>query len=311
MITSLLRSIFMFFVTLIGVTALSFALSHLAPSDPAEIMLTNDGVAPTEEMLQKKREQLGLNRPIYEQYLSWMGNLLKGDMGVSIKSNREVSRDISEALPYTVLLAVSSMTLNLIISVPVGIFCARHQNSLIDKFIQMISYSFISLPIFFISLVTIYIFSLKLRILPVISKGSIIGLIMPTVALSFNMTAVYIKQIRALVLREMSKDYVTGLYSRGISRKSVFRNHIFRNSLTYVITLIGMSFGVLLGGTIIVESIFNWPGVGKLAVEAIGHRDYPLIQGYMIWMAVIYFAVNTCVEILYKLLNPKTRRYGG
>jgi peptide/nickel transport system permease protein len=274
-------------------------------------MLTNDGVAPTEELLQKKREQLGLNRPVYEQYLSWIANLLKGDMGVSIKSNREVSNDISEALPYTVLLAVSSMALNLIISVPVGIFCARHQNSVMDKFIQMISYVFISLPIFFISLVTIYIFSLKLRLLPVISTGSIKGLIMPTVALSLNMTAVYIKQIRAVVLREMNKDYVTGLYSRGISRKSVFQKHIFRNSLTYIITLIGMSFGVLLGGTIIVESIFSWPGVGKLAVEAIGHRDYPLIQGYMIWMAVIYFAVNTGVEILYKLLNPKTRRYGG
>lgn len=311
MVASALKSIFLFFVTLIGITALSFALSHLAPSDPAEIMLTNDGMAPTEELLQKKREQLGLNKPVYEQYLSWIANILRGDMGVSIKSNRDVSHDISEALPYTILLALSSMALNLIISVPVGIFCARHQNSIIDRFIQVISYGFISLPIFFISLVLIYIFSLKLKLFPVIPKGSITGLIMPTVALSFNMTPIYIKQIRALVIREMSKDYVTGLYSRGISRKSVFQNHIFRNSLTYVITLIGMSFGVLLGGTIIVESIFNWPGVGKLAIEAIGHRDYPLIQGYMIWMAAIYFAVNTCVEILYKLLNPKTREYGG
>lgn len=294
-------------ITLLGITLLSFALSYLSPSDPAEIMLTENGIAPSQELLDKTREELGLNRPVYIQYGAWLVDLLQGDMGTSIKSNRLVGHELMKSLPNTLLLAVFSMLLTIVVSVPVGVSCARYQGSWFDRFIQFTSYIFISLPVFFVSLILMYVLSLRLNLLPVISSGSWKGIIMPALALSLNLISVYVRQIRAIVLREMQHDYVLGLYARGVPGRTVFFVHIVRNALTPIVTLTGISLGTLLGGTIIVESIFNWPGVGKLAVEAIQYRDYPVIQGYVVWMAFIYFLINAVIELIYVFLNPKLR----
>lgn len=302
------KTVIVLFITLLGITILSFALSYLSPSDPAEILLTENGIAPSQEMLQKAREELGLNRPVYIQYWSWLTDLLQGDMGTSIKSNRLVGHELLKTIPNTLLLSVLSMLVTIVVAIPIGVVCAKYQNSWLDRSIQYINYVFISLPVFFVSLILIYVLSLKLNLLPVISSGSWKGIIMPTLALSMNLISVYIRQVRAIVLREMKKDYVLGLYARGVPGHGVFFLHIVRNVLTPIITLSGISLGTLLGGTIIVESIFNWPGVGKLAVEAIEYRDYPVIQGYVVWMALIYFLINAAIELIYLLLNPKLRK---
>ncbi|AOT72481.1 ABC transporter permease [Geosporobacter ferrireducens] len=305
MIQSFVKSVVLFLITLVGITMLSFALAYLSPSDPAEILLTENGIAPSEALLEKTREELGLNRPIYVQYATWLVNFFKGDMGISIKSNRPVSYELFKALPYTLMLTIASMLLTILIAIPLGIACAKYQNSRFDRVVQMTAYVLLSFPIFFTSLILMYILSLKLKMLPAISGGSMKGLIMPSLALSFNMIVVYVRQIRAVVLREMKNDYVVGLWARGVTERNIFWVHILKNALTPIVTLTGMSLGVLLGGTIIVESIFNWPGIGKLAVEAIKHRDYPIIQGYVAWMAFIYFLVNSSIELLYTRLNPK------
>ncbi|WP_220094400.1 ABC transporter permease [Paenibacillus sp. YN15] len=295
-------------ITLLGITVLSFGLSYLSPSDPAEILLTENGIAPSQELLQKTREELGLNSPVYIQYWSWLTDLLQGDMGSSIKSNRPVGLELMKSLPNTLMLAVSSMLATIAVSVPLGVVCAKYQGSWFDRTIQLANYIFISLPVFFISLILMYVLALKLNLLPVISSGSGKGIIMPALALSLNLIAVYVRQIRAIVLREMQHDYVLGLYARGVPGHTVFFVHIVRNTLTPIVTLTGISLGTLLGGTIIVESIFNWPGVGKLAVEAIQYRDYPVIQGYVVWMAFIYFLINALIELIYLFLNPKLRK---
>lgn len=310
MLRSAVKSAVLFFITLVGITVLSFALSYLSPSDPAEILLTEDGIAPSEELLEKTREELGLNRPVYVQYITWITDLFRGDMGTSIKSRRPVSGELFKALPYTLALALSSMLVTILVAVPLGIACARYQNSWFDKGVQLFTYVFLSFPVFFTSLFLLYLLSLKLKLLPVIGGGGVKGLIMPTLVLSFNMIVVYVRQIRTVVLREMKNDYVTGLCARGVAQSNIFWSHILKNSLTPIVTLTGISLGVLLGGTIIVESIFNWPGIGKLAVEAIEHRDYPIIQGYVVWMALIYFIVNSVLELLYVRLNPKMAKAG-
>lgn len=305
------KSIGSFLVTLIGITAISFLLSYLSPGDPAEMWLTENGIAPSEELLQKTREQLGLNRPIPIQYMAWLGDMLQGDMGVSLKSNRPVAQELLKALPNTLMLAVTSMLVTIAIALPLGVACAKYQGRWFDRFIQLTNYIFVSLPVFFIALILMYQLSYKLKLLPVIGGGSLKGMILPALALSLNLISIYIRQVRSVVLREMENDYVAGLYARGVPGRVVFFVHILKNALTPIVTLTGISLGALLGGTIIVESIFNWPGLGKLAVEAIEYRDYPVIQGYVVWMASIYLLVNALIEMLYLLLNPKLKRIGG
>lgn len=305
------KSIGSFLVTLVGITAISFMLSYLSPGDPAEIWLTENGIAPSEELLQKTRDQMGLNRPIPIQYITWLGDLLQGDMGMSLKSNRPVAQELLKALPNTLILAVSSMLVTMAVAVPLGVICAKVQGRWLDRLIQLTNYMFVSLPVFFISLILMYQLSYKLKLLPVIGGGSLKGMILPVLALSLNLISIYIRQVRSVVLRELQNDYVIGLYARGVPGRVVFYVHILKNALTPIVTLTGISLGVLLGGTIIVESIFNWPGLGKLAVEAIEYRDYPVIQGYVVWMAFIYLLVNAVIEFIYLMLNPKLKRIGG
>lgn len=305
------KSISSFLVTLVGITAISFLLSYLSPGDPAEIWLTENGIAPSEELLQITRDQMGLNRPIPIQYITWLGDLLQGDMGVSIKSNRPVAQELLKALPNTLMLAVTSMLVTIAVAVPLGVACAKVQGRWLDRLIQLMNYMFVSLPVFFISLILMYQLSYKLKLLPVIGGGSLKGMILPVLALSLNLISIYIRQVRSVVLRELQNDYVIGLYARGVPGRVVFYVHILKNALTPIVTLTGISLGVLLGGTIIVESIFNWPGLGKLAVEAIEYRDYPVIQGYVVWMAFIYLLVNAVIEFIYLMLNPKLKRIGG
>lgn len=228
-------------------------------------------------------------------------------MGVSYVDNVPVSQKIVTAMPSTIILAVSSMLLTLLIAIPLGILAAIRQNQWVDYSIRFFTFVGTSIPNFFLALVLIYVFAMQLNWLPVLATGSIRGLILPTIALSTVMISKYIRQIRAAVLEELNKDYVMGARSRGIQENVILYKNVLRNSMITVVTLIGLSIGSLLGGAAVVETIFVWRGLGKMVVDAIGARDYPVIQGFVVWMAIIYVVVNLLTDLSYHLLDPRVK----
>lgn len=311
MLRYILKKVVSFLVIIIGITFLAFLLSYLSPSDPVEIMLKKNGNMVSEELIQQKREELGLDQPILVQYAKWLSGIARGDFGTSYKSNKPVLQEIMKCLPYTIKLTLLSMLLTLLISTPLGVLCAKYRDGWLDNVLRFVTYLFSSLPSFFLALFLMYFLSLKLKWFPVIAKGSSGGIVMPAMVLSLTLAAWYIRQVRAIVLEEMEKDYIDGLLSRGISETKILFGHVLRNCLMPLVTLVGISFGTMLGGSTIVETIFTWPGVGKLAVDAITSRDYPVIQGYVVWMAVIFLVINAAVEFSYSLLDPRVRRGKG
>lgn len=311
MLQNIIKKVISFFIILLGITFLSFLLSYLSPSDPVEIMMKKKGNMVSEEVVQQKREELGLDQPLIVQYVKWLEGILKGDFGTSYKSNKPVLEEIQKCLPYTIRLTLLSMFLTIAISTPLGVLCARYKDGWLDNALRIITYLFSSLPSFFLALVLMYCFALKIKCFPVIAKGNSGGIVMPALVLSLTLAAWYIRQVRAIVLGELEKDYIDGLLARGISETKIMFGHVLRNCLMPLVTLVGISFGSMLGGSTIVESIFTWPGVGKMAVDAITSRDYPVIQGYVVWMALIFLLINALVEISYSLLDPRVRKEKG
>ncbi|MCC5468510.1 ABC transporter permease [Pelosinus sp. Bkl1] len=292
---------------LFGITFLSFALTYLSPGDPAELMLSATGTTPSPELIQQVREGMGLNKPFFAQYLHWLTNVLNGDFGTSYKYNKPVLDLILSALPATFKLAGITILMTTLIALPLGIISALHRNKVLDNIIRAVSFLGISLPAPWNGLILMYIFALKLKVLPVMGDSNWTSIILPSASMTILLASRYTRQVRAFVLEELSQDYVVGAKARGISGRGIVLKHVLRNSLVPIITQLGLTFGVLLGGVVIIESIFSWPGVGKLAIEAIFTRDYPLIQGYVVWMTVIYMLINMLVDISYYILDPRIR----
>ena len=293
---------------LLGITFLSFAMMRLAGSDAVTEMYSNTGSAVSEEVLDAAREELGLNRPFLVQYFSWLGEMLRGNMGVSYISGRDVFATFVSKLPATLLLTVLSVLLTIVISVPLGILAAVKQGRLADQVLRFLSFIGNAMPNFFVALLLMQLLSMKLGWLPVISDGTTIrSAIMPMLTLAIAMSAKYMRQVRTAVLEELNKEYVNGAMARGVSERVILWKSVMRSALLTIVTLLALSIGSLLGGTAIVERIFMWDGVGKLAVDAIQMRDYPLIQAYVVWMAIIYVVVNLITDLLYRVLDPKIR----
>ena len=292
---------------LIGITFLSFAMMRVAGSD-AIIELYGDKGAVAQEIIDAKRAELGLDKPFLTQYLSWVGGMMRGDMGVSYVSGKDVFQTFISKLPATLLLTALSMVMTVVISIPLGVLAAVRHDKLTDYVLRFFSFVGNSLPNFFVALLLMQIFSIKLKILPVISKGlSVQSAMLPTLTLAIAMSAKYMRQVRATVLEELNKDYVIGAKARGVRNSVVLWKSVLKSSMLTIITLLALSIGSLLGGTAIIESIFMWDGVGKLAVDAITMRDYPMIQAYVVWMAIIYVLVNLITDLLYHALDPRIR----
>lgn len=294
-------------IVLLGVTFLTFFIAQAAPSDAAEMQYLSMGTVPSEELLEKTREEMGLNDPVIVQYGRWLGNVLQGDLGESAKYGEPVLMQMAKKLPMTLELAGVSFLLMLVIAFPLGILAAKKKNKIADYVIRILSFFGISMPNFWLALILMYIFSVRLGWFPVVSGNDPAGIVLPLLTLAIPMIAVYVRQIRTAILEEMQADYVVGARARGISERRILFCHILPNAVSPVLTLLGLSIGGLLGGTAIIETIFSWNGIGSMVVEAIRVRDYNLIQGYVIWMAVIYVAVNLLVDILCRLLDPKIR----
>ncbi|WP_394871129.1 nickel ABC transporter permease [Clostridium butyricum] len=291
---------------IIAVSFISFSLMYLSPSDPAEMMLNSQGISVSTEVLESTREELGLNKSFTEQYTYWVSNMLKGDMGKSYSTQRSVITELKEHMPYTIMLTLSSIIITLLISIPLGILCALKKNTITDYIIRVCTFVGNSIPGFFVGLILLFVFALKLRILPVLSESGMKSIILPSVTLAISMSSRYIRQIREVVMEELDKDYVKGAYSRGVPQWKIIYRHVLRNILITVITLIGLSVGSLLGGSAIIENIFVWPGLGSLALNAVKARDYPLVQGYVMWTAIIFVIINLIVDFIYGILDPRT-----
>ena len=296
---------------LFAITFLSYGMMRLAGSDVVEQKMENTGGTVSQEMIDAAREELGLDKPFIVQYVTWLGKLARGDMGVSYVSGKPVFSTFVSKLPATLLLAVVSILLTVIVSIPLGIWSAVNQNRAADYVIRTASFVGNSLPNFFVSLLLMYFFAIRLNWFPVISRDvSLQSVALPSITLAIAMSAKYLRQVRATVLDELRKDYVLGAKARGVKFQTTMMKSVMKASLVTIITLLTLSIGSLLGGTAIVESIFMWDGVGKMAVDAINMRDYPIIQAYVMWMAIIYVLVNLITDVSYRYLDPRIRLGG-
>ena len=296
---------------LLAITFLSYGMMRIAGSDVVEQKMENTSGTISQEMIDNARAELGLDKPFVVQYFTWLGNLLKGDMGTSYVSNKPVFSTFVSKLPATLLLTAVSILLTVLISIPLGIWSAVKQNTATDYVIRTASFIGNSLPNFFVSLLLMYLFAIRLGWFPVISGGvSLQSVALPALTLAIAMSAKYLRQVRATVLDELSKDYVLGARARGVKFSTTLIKSVMKASLVTIITLLTLSIGSLLGGTAIVESIFMWDGVGKLAVDAINMRAYPIIQAYVMWMAIIYVVVNLITDLSYHFLDPRIRLGG-
>ena len=306
-----LRRLLQLIPILLAITFLSYGMIRLAGSDVVEQKMENTSGTVSQEIIDAAREELGLDKPFLVQYFTWLGNLLRGDMGTSYVSNRPVFTTFISKLPATLLLTAVSILLTVIISIPLGIWSAVKQNKATDYVIRTASFIGNSLPNFFVSLLLMYLFAIRLDWFPVISRGvSLQSVALPALTLAIAMSAKYLRQVRATVLDELSKDYVLGAKARGVKFSTIMTKSVLKASLVTIITLLTLSIGSLLGGTAIVESIFMWDGVGKMAVDAINMRDYPIIQAYVMWMAIIYVLVNLITDLSYRFLDPRIRLGG-
>ncbi len=295
-------------IILIGISFLSFLLIFISPGDPVTSMYASTGMMPSEEVINETREELGLNRIFIEQYSTWLWNCLHGDFGNSFSMHKPVAELLLSRLLPTIQLSLLSLVIMLAISVPFGVLAAVYKEKPIDHLVRGISFFGVSMPNFWVGLLLLYVAALKLRLVPTVStEGGFKQLVLPALTLAFAMSAKYTRQVRTAVLEELNQDYVTGARARGLSERTILWRHVFPNALLPLVTMLGLSLGSLLGGTAVVEVIFGYQGLGNLAVTAITAMDYPLVQGFVLWIALIYMAVNLVVDISYEFLDPRIR----
>ena len=304
---SIVRRVLQFIPVLLGITFLAFLLTYLSPSDPVSVRMSAGGISVSPEIMESMRRSMGLDRPLLVQYGDWLWNILHGNMGKSYITDADVLDQILKALPYTLKMAGASLLLTLCISIPVGILTAAMQNSKFDYVVRVMAFVGNALPNFIIALCLMFIFSYRLGWIPVLATTKPIGLVLPALTLALVMSSRYIRQIRAAMLDELSKGYVVGLRSRGLSETTILYKNVLKNIMVTVITLTGISLGSLLGGTVIVETVFTWPGLGSLIMEGISQRDYPVVQAVIVWMASAFMVVNLLTDISYTVFNPKIK----
>ncbi len=295
-------------IVLIGISFFTFLLTYMSPGDPVRNMYAVSGTMPSEEVIEATREEMGLNKPFLVQYWNWLSGCLRGDFGTSYSNKKPVLELLSAKLLPTMQLALASLIIMLVVSVPLGVLAAVYRNKPVDYIVRGLTFFGVSIPNFWFGIMLMLVVCVRLKLLPVVSIGmGFKKLILPAITLAFAMSAKYTRQVRTAVLEELNQDYVVGARARGIKESTILWRHVFPNSLLPLVTMLGLSMGSLLGGTAVVEVIFSYPGLGNLAVSAITAMDYPLIQGYVLWIALIYMVINLIVDISYEFLDPRIR----
>ena len=300
----LIRRLVLTIPVLLGVATLVFALIHFIPGDPAQAML---GEGATPEEVNQLRGRLGLNRPLIVQYGSFLMGLTRGDLGVSLRNDQPVTAQILERMPATAELAFASMTVAVLLAIPLGIVAAVWRGTAIDFGAMTLSLVGISVPNFWLGPLLAIIFSVELGWLPVGGRGTLAHLVLPAITLGAALAAILARMTRASLLEELREPYVLAARAKGVSRSRAILYHAFRNSLIPIVTILGLQFGVVLTGAIITETIFAWPGIGRLLIQSISFRDYPLVQGCVLLIAVTYVGVNLLTDLTYSFLDPRIR----
>lgn len=303
-----IRRLLWLFPILFLISFLSFSLMHLSPRDPAVIYLSQGGSAPSDEAVNQLREQLGLNLPFWTQYGHWLAGILRGDLGTSIFTGNPVSQEIVTYFPNTLRLAALSLALTLLVSIPLGVLAAVKENRWLDLLIRFCTFVAGSLPGFLAAMLLIYLLGVQLRWFPTISSGSSQGIWIPAFTLALCLSAGYIRQVRAAVIQECGEEYVRLKRARGIRERTILFRDALRSALPAILALAGLNAGTLLGGSAIIEVVCTYPGLGRLAVQAITNRDYPLMQGYVLLMAVLYVLINLAVDLLHAWADPRVQK---
>ncbi len=292
-------------VIIIGLSFLTYLLMYISPGDPALKKLNAQGISVSEETLEAAREELGLNEPFLLRYAQWLGSALTGDLGTSYKDGLPVLDKLLHALRYTLVLSVGSLAAALIIALPLALITAVKRGGVLDNIVRFLSFVGNSLPNFLISILLMYFFCVKTRLLPVIADESFKGLIMPCLALAIPMCSRFVRQFRAEILEQLGRDYVLGARARGVRSSTILFKNVLHNAMIPILTIIALSIGTLLGGSVVVETIFRWPGLGKLVMDAITARDYPVVQGFVIFTSCVYVLINLAADICYRRLDPR------
>lgn len=287
-----------------GVVTIVFLLLHLIPGDPVEIMLGESAVAAQKEEL---RRELKLDRPVAAQYVEFLGGLVTGDLGVSFRSREPVLREILSRVPATMLLAAASLLVALLVAVPLGVLSAMRQHSPLDHLSAFLAMLGLSMPNFWLGPLLILVFSIQMGLFPVAGYGTARHLVLPALTMGAGMAAILMRMLRSSLLEEVRQEYVRAAAAKGLSRRAAVLRHALKNSAIPVLTVLGLQFGALLSGSIITETIFSWPGIGRLLVQAIDARDYPLVQGCVLFIALSTVAVNLATDLLYSRLDPRIR----
>ncbi|MCC2706308.1 nickel/cobalt ABC transporter permease [Intestinibacter bartlettii] len=292
---------------LIGISFLSFALISLSPSNPAEVALRVNEIVPTEEAVKSMEEQLGINKPYVERYVTWLTDSLQGDFGNSYVNNKPVATLIGRALPNTIKLAIVALIITIVFSVAVGILCAVYEGTLGDKLARALVFIGTAMPSFWVGLLLIWIFSVKLNLFPTSGMERPSSIVLPAITLALAYISTYVRLIRNNMVQNKHENYVYYARIRGLKETTIIK-HIFKNSLQSSLTALGMSIPKLIAGTVIVENIFAWPGVGRVCVDAIFNRDFPVIQAYILLMAVLFVICNLLVDIFSVAIDPRMRK---
>jgi peptide/nickel transport system permease protein len=304
MLHFLLRRLLLTIPVLLGVATLVFSLIHLVPGDPVETML-GESAAPQE--IARVRAQLGLDRPLYVQYWTFLKGVGRGDLGVSLRTNEPVAQAIAARMPATIELAIAAMCLAVVVAIPLGIIAAVGAGTGVDYAATTLALAGISVPNFWLGPLLAIVFAVTLGWLPVSGSGTIAHMVLPAITLGAPLGAVLARMTRASVLEELRELYVLAARARGVSRTRAVLRHAFRNSLIPIVTVLGLQMGAVLTGAVITETIFAWPGVGRLLIQSINFRDYPLVQGCILLIAVTYVAMNLLTDLAYGLLDPRIR----
>lgn len=291
---------------LLGVSILVFSMVRLVPGDPIDMMFSNLA-PPSPEQRQAIRHEMGLDKPVYLQYVSFVGNALRGDLGKSYRTKRPVSEEIRNRLPNTIKLTIASLALSTLIGVVAGVLAATFKNTWIDFISMVIAIIGVSIPGFWLGLMIMMLFSVKLGWFPVAGADTWKHLVLPTVTLGVLASAILARMTRSAMLDVLNQDYVRTARAKGLREWRVIMGHAFRNALVPIVTILGLQIGGLLSGAFIIEAVFAYPGIGMLAVQALANRDFPLIQGIVLLVAVIYVLVNLAVDMLYSVLDPRVR----
>jgi peptide/nickel transport system permease protein len=305
----LLKRVLMLIPIIIGVTFIVFFILSLTPGDPAALILGNGA---TPESIAELREKMGLNDPVIIQYLRYLGNLFTGDLGTSYKTGASVFQEVIVRFPNTFILAVSAMFISVVFSIPLGVFSAVHPYSFADSFAMVFALIGISIPTFWMGLMLIIIFSVNLKWFPSSGFEGIKNLVLPSIALGLYTMATITRTTRSTMLEVIRQDYIRTALAKGVKKRAVIWKHAISNALIPTVTVVGLEFGSLLGGAVVLESVFAWPGIGRLMVNSINSRDTPMVLGCIIILAISFTIVNLAVDILYAYIDPRIKsQYSG